>query len=490
MSIDIIKLLFVALLLTYSTYGKIRFEWFISCVALAYITATNQLTSILFNVLIIISSLNLPILLIYKLKTSDVLSNLLETNKNEALEQLSSLPIKGALVSIFNFSICIYLYNSIDSHTININPYYLLISSIIISASYPIRKKCNNINTFLLGFRFYFLDFLTEIYSSHKDYLIKKEEINEKLKTHKPYQWPESTTRPKYDNFILIIGESVRNDYMDLYGGSYPNTPFFSSTKKEYWSNFIAAGMDTLDAIPRLLSENINGFPDYNKNIIDLARSLGYTTHWLSNQGKFGKYENAITQYACLSDNQYFSNLANSVDSKIYDTVLLPELEKALSSSVKNFIVLHLLGSHSSFKNRIQNKPQFNAGSRHLDCYVQSIYETDGLLSKVHEMLIKTEKSFSMLYTSDHGLAHSDNRKSLLHGNVKECVQVPLVEVSSDMKSTNHNDEYMSGIYFMDFLKSWLNYGDSKPKYQKYEDVKVFYSGSLVNYSDLKSESE
>lgn len=490
MSLEIIKLIVLAFTMTYSIYGKIKVEWVISCLALSLLSLGNIFLYVIFNCLILISSLNLPLILIYKLKASDVIANIFETNKKEAIEQIFSLPFKGIILSLIILTTNLWLYNSSLHKELQFNIIYLLFASIFLSASYPIRKRVKTPFSFLCSFRFFFIDFIFTIYSSHRDYLQKKEEINKRLKSHTPYPWPKSNSHPAYQNYVLIIGESVRRDYMELYGSKYKSTPFFSSTSIEYWDNFISPGFDTLDSIPRLLSENKKGIPDYNKNIIGLASSMGFMTHWLSNQGKFGKFENAITQYACLSDNQYFSNLVNSVDSNIYDTVLLPELENALNSSESNFIVLHLLGSHSSFKNRIQRTPQFDAGSRHLNCYVQSILETDELLQKVHKILKKNSNSFSMLYTSDHGLAHSDDGKSLLHGNVKECLQVPLVKISSDTNSTKCIDKYLSGLHFIDLLKSWLNYNEHKIKYQDYDEVMTVKSEKLVSYSTLNSEKK
>ncbi|MCV5556116.1 hypothetical protein OFN13_34045, partial [Escherichia coli] len=70
----------------------------------------------------------------------------------------------------------------------------------------------------------------------------------------------------------------------------------------------------------------------------------------------------------------------------------------------------------------------------YLSCYVSSIQKTDLFLEKLNNFMRENDNSYSMIYFSDHGLAHreiggeiyfNNNRASKLH------FDVPLFMISS-----------------------------------------------------------
>ena len=40
--------------------------------------------------------------------------------------------------------------------------------------------------------------------------------------------WHIQSVKPKYQNYVIVIGESARKDYLNAYGFNLPNTPFLN----------------------------------------------------------------------------------------------------------------------------------------------------------------------------------------------------------------------------------------------------------------------
>lgn len=107
--------------------------------------------------------------------------------------------------------------------------------------------------------------------------------------------------------------------------------------------------------------------------------------------------------------------------------------------------------------------PVQNKKYSYLNCYISSINKTDDFLKEIYDLLeneYKTQHaSFSMIYFSDHGLAHRDidgvihfnnNRQSKLH------YEIPLFMTSSDAADHKACKSSKSGLNFTDGIAGWL----------------------------------
>ena len=63
---------------------------------------------------------------------------------------------------------------------------------------------------------FYPVLFYSEFDRMNDLYLEQRDFLNQSVNA--PSQWDIQSFTPKYKNYILIIGESMRKDYMSLYG--------------------------------------------------------------------------------------------------------------------------------------------------------------------------------------------------------------------------------------------------------------------------------
>jgi heptose-I-phosphate ethanolaminephosphotransferase len=144
------------------------------------------------------------------------------------------------------------------------------------------------------------------------------------------------------------------------------------------------------------------------------------------------------------ADKTVFTNQNRTV-KRIYDGELIPHFEKSLTDGAnKQLIVLHLYGSHLSYKQRypqsfhvFKDQPQGYKGRPkglidRINAYSNSILYTDTIVSQVIGIAAKKELPSCVVYTSDHGEYLADNAKDDFTGHgyplpYKVEVEVPLM---------------------------------------------------------------
>lgn len=285
--------------------------------------------------------------------------------------------------------------------------------------------------------------------------------------------WGESvlTDKSTYDTYVLVIGESARKDYHSAYGYPVINTPFISTEKGLLVDGLTSGGPNTISSLRLMLThpDKNNWEPDYTKNFIDLVNSAGIETYWISNQGYIGDVDIPITTIAKNSDHKKFLKYNDYKSKNTSDFQLLPYIQEAIESHPrkKKLIVVHLYGSHPQACDRTDDYKlilsKLDKKYSYLDCYISSINKTDDFLKEVYNLLENEHKtqntSFSMVYFSDHGLAHRDidgiinfnnNRISKLH------YEVPLFITSSDAIEHKSCKSFKSGLNFTDGIAGWL----------------------------------
>lgn len=297
-------------------------------------------------------------------------------------------------------------------------------------------------------------------------------------------EWGTSTLENShYDDYVLIIGESARKDYHHAYGYPIANTPFMSSANGTLINGFTAGGTNTIASLKLMLTkpdtEKWEG--NYGLTLIDLVKSAGVRTYWLSNQGYFGNYATPISSIAAKSDEKFFLKSRESFDADAEnpsDFELLPKFNAVLNQPYqgKRFIVLHLYGSHPITCDRLTDYPklfddaQIDKKYHNVNCYVSSIKKTDELIAKVYQQLQQhyaaTQRPFSLIYFSDHGLAHDMRGESIVihnsSGKSKLHFDIPLFKISSDDQERREYQVFKSGLNFTDGIARWIGIRNDK----------------------------
>lgn len=252
-------------------------------------------------------------------------------------------------------------------------------------------------------------------------------------------------------SIVVIVGETLRRDYLHCYGYPLENSPHIDYLHKQglltLYADAVSPTPATVGSITRMFSFYLNDkgqkeWYDY-PSIITLLSQGGYRTNWTSNQEVYGIYAQPIKVFSELSDSHFF--LKNKKDTKeknqdYYDEKVLPFLEHiqdARKAGNENlFQVIHLMGSHATYNERYPKEfKRFEAKdipkklpTKHKQIiaeYVNSIYYNDYVVGKIIEQYSR-EKSI-VLYFSDHGeVLFDDPKRPDFFGHALERVGVSI----------------------------------------------------------------
>lgn len=279
-----------------------------------------------------------------------------------------------------------------------------------------------------------------------------------------------SLNEDSYDIYLLIIGESARKDYHHAYGYPINNTAFMSTSNGILIDGLTSGGTSTVPSLKNMLtfSPDKNWDANYSYDFISLAEKAGLNTYWLSNQGYLGVYDTPISALAQSSSESFFTKFGEYNSGNTSDFILVEKLKDILQKdeSEKKLIVMHLYGSHPDACDRVSDYNLLvNADKYHsyVNCYISSIQKTDDILKQsydlLNEMYIEKNKTYSLIYFSDHGLSHNENNEEIQLNNAKlsnHHYDVPLFKVSSDDSNRLTCKSFKSGLNFTNGLANWM----------------------------------
>ncbi len=287
-----------------------------------------------------------------------------------------------------------------------------------------------------------------------------------------------ATKKNNEETYILVIGESQNRHHMNLYGYQRKTTPQLNLLKKDknFFSliNVYAHQAYTTGVLSLALTEanNYNGKTYYDaSSIIGIAKSANFETYWLTNQVLKGSWDNVISVIASRSDKLtgLNTNIGRDVSTTHYDGDLISYYEKILNqvSSKNRLIVIHLMGNHNNYCDRYPktyakysddlNESYFGSIavqkgiSSIINCYDNSIYYNDMVISKIIDILRQKVKVGGLIYFSDHSedpdhnMAHSPDRFSY-----------PMIDIPMFV--------YLTPEYKNRYPKAWKNFEKNSKK--------------------------
>ncbi|WP_337937970.1 sulfatase-like hydrolase/transferase [Acidaminococcus timonensis] len=152
-------------------------------------------------------------------------------------------------------------------------------------------------------------------------------------------------------SIVLVLGESACRDDMSAFSNIPINTtPWEKSLRQnpnfffyhQAYSNFPNTVMAVTQALTSTNQYNKKPLK-YAVDIMTLAKKAGYETYWISTQEQSSVSDAGITVIARQSDHQLWI--------KGPDEDILHSLAQ-IPAGKKNFIVLHLMGSHFRYDHR------------------------------------------------------------------------------------------------------------------------------------------
>ncbi len=273
------------------------------------------------------------------------------------------------------------------------------------------------------------------------------------------------------ENVVLVIGESASRNFMQLYGYSVPNNPLLSQLANEreresslfVFSNTISKESHTSDVFVSLLNysdaETTKPWYEYH-NMIDIFKQSHYETFWLEKQilDQWGITQNLVSD---RSQNRYY--ILGDYDP--YDEELVKFYSKNIQPQLKskNFIVFHLLGSHSWYADRFpQSFAKFKTSDlpfSHLHAsddrdkqivtdYVNSLYYNDFVLNEIFNLF--KDKDAIVFYLSDHAQDIFESGPTYGHRCSKAGVEIPFMIYVSGIFKEKHPEK-------VELIKNALN---------------------------------
>ncbi|WQW00685.1 phosphoethanolamine transferase [Helicobacter pylori] len=275
-------------------------------------------------------------------------------------------------------------------------------------------------------------------------------------------------------NVVLVIGESASRNFIQLYGYSVPNNPLLSQLANErereressnlfVFSDTISKEAHTSDVFESLLnySDAETNKPWYHyHNMIDIFKRSHYETFWLEKQivDEWGITQNLVSN---RSKNRYYI-LGNygAYDEglvKFYSKNVQPQLKS------KNFIVFHLIGSHSWYADRFpksfakfkpsdlsfSNLRASNDRDKQIVAdYVNSLYYNDFVLNGIFNLF--KDKDAIVFYLSDHAQDVFESGPTYGHSCSKAGLEIPFMIYVSDIFKEKHPEK-------VELIKNALN---------------------------------
>lgn len=241
-----------------------------------------------------------------------------------------------------------------------------------------------------------------------------------------------------FGTVLLVIGESANRLHMRAFSDyERETTPWLSEQANNnnfyLFPNSYATWIQTIETVTMALT-NKNQYTKVPKedeiSIINIANKLGFKTYWFSAQGYSNSSSSEVTVIANASQDKHW--LLQDYAARQYDEKLLAYLKTV--DTKKNFIVVHLEGSHADF--HLRYPAQFAKWSYDTkdpygsNPYDNSILYTDHILSQLFAYAKEHLNLQTMIYFSDHGSLIGQQRKSSFSGF--EDTRIPFCVYLSD----------------------------------------------------------
>lgn len=203
--------------------------------------------------------------------------------------------------------------------------------------------------------------------------------------------------------FVLVVGESQSRDRMSAYGYGRDTTPWLRSMEKNpgfvRLSSAYSSSVSTVLAVTSALTA-VNQYapgrkPESSPSIIEILNAAGYSTLWLSRQGKIGINDTSVTVIAGQA-------AASEWLGGRYDDPLAERLRALPVRKGKRFVVLHTYGCHADYILRYPKSAEVWPPKGRPDEYDNAVRYNDSLMRKIYEALSARPDFRALIMMSDH----------------------------------------------------------------------------------------
>jgi heptose-I-phosphate ethanolaminephosphotransferase len=383
--------------------------------------------------------------------TGSTIYILFETNLSESIEFLKSyLNVKLVLSAILYIGIILFgvIFSSIHFYDIKVTDrlskfkILSLISSIIICVLLLVKEREHAMPYILLK-------------STAKFIVERNKLLNTEITKNGSFKNVLHEENDEEETYVIIIGESTTRTHMGLYDYYRATNPLLEKKKDELYvyDNVEAPFVHTIASLGASLTIGGNNVSDkYNSTLIQLFNSAKFNTYLISNQRPIGTFDTTVTLMTKSCNRRVFTNASRSVPIK--DEALLAPLQKVLNENLKKkFIIIHLMGTHSLYRNRFPveynvfkdqpvTKFKNNTAFGYINDYDNAVLYNDYIVNSIIDKVkVKDIKAF-VLYFSDHGDEVFETKNMAGHTEkhgTPPMYQIPFVLWTSEKYKENKN---------------------------------------------------
>ncbi len=220
---------------------------------------------------------------------------------------------------------------------------------------------------------------------------------------------------------VLVIGESTNRERMSLYGYGRKTTPKLDALRDELmvFDNVITPRPYTIEALQQALIMGQQRHPLAELSqptLVDLMQQAGYETFWITNQQTMTRRNTMLTFFSAQADHQTYLNNNRTQNAEQYDGAVVAPFRQALGHpATRKFIVVHLLGTHMSYRYRYPATfDRFTDGAgipawvtsdeqAMYNSYDNAVLYNDSVVAALIESFKAADPNGFLLYFSDHG---------------------------------------------------------------------------------------
>lgn len=277
------------------------------------------------------------------------------------------------------------------------------------------------------------------------------------MHTHMTHTYVPSTLMDNPIPYVIfVLGESTSRTHMNLYGYHLPNTPHMNDLQSNgslfVFDDVISPHSHTENCVAPLLSFSNyeNNKPWYETaNLLDIVRSVGYKTQWIANQdtgAMFGSIPRIYRRLCDVKRDVTIDPETNKLRFESMDDAVLPALDDSIRESAeKNFILLHLIGTHFEYNHRypiefarfaaVDTEGKTEQQRLVLAQYSNAILFNDHIINEIISRF--KDKNAVVIYLSDHGEEVYDDphREYVGHDEYKGSfymIEIPMMIWTSD----------------------------------------------------------
>ena len=307
--------------------------------------------------------------------------------------------------------------------------------------------------------------------NSHKVYAQELAKFRKELEKRKVGDVSFSATKEEgKELYVVIVGESLNKNHMSLYGYHRNTSPLLDILYKQggivKYENTFSNHTHTVPVLTQSLTtaNQLNGEEYFTSvSILDIMEEADFDTYWITNQVRFGEWDNPISVLADRVDKRINinTNVGKVNKTEFLDERLVHELDKIVSNGIeKNTVVfLHVMGSHGAYKNRYPKHFDIYSGklskgqygdnkysAKNVNEYDNSVIYQDKIVSDVIDIVDSYPGTSACLYFSDHSEDVLANKGHNTSNFTFAMTQAPLFAWFSQEYKSKYSEAYSNFV--------------------------------------------